>query len=63
MATGAARPHEKGPALAAEVVSNCGGKVGAVIQIAGSNRIISARCPFGFDLAFDDFDGHAGGFE
>ena len=63
MATGAARPHGKGPALAAEVVSNCGGKAGAVIQNAGSNQLISARDPFGFRLVFDDFDDHTGGFE
>lgn len=49
MATGAARPAHHGPALAAEVVKNCGGKWAQLFKIAGDNRFILAceqREPF-----------------
>lgn len=34
---------EKGPALAAEVVSNCGERRAQLFNVAGNNRFISVR--------------------
>jgi hypothetical protein len=36
-------PLEQGPALAAEVVKNCGGKRAQLFNIAGNNRFILVR--------------------